>query len=250
MAALLMVLCLLACAWALRQTHACSVQFVVARYNEDLSWLHALGYTKTSPLCGCTHNIVIYNKGRPLTRQEKDALPRSVTAIIDLPNVGRCDHTYLYHITSRWNQLAGVTVFLPGSASDAHKWEKTERVIRQSCMGCASVLDASRVGDVRTVLGDFQLDEWTATNVQNKKLNSESSLAPAAQRPFGAWLDARLPGVKADSVTFLGIFAVSRQDIRRRPLALYQQLLSDLGQHSNPEAGHYQERTWYALFTG
>ena len=64
------------------------VSIVVARYNEDVKWLNEFD----TP----TYKVFLYNKGKPLNANE---LPRNVVQI-DLPNVGREAHTYLYHIVS------------------------------------------------------------------------------------------------------------------------------------------------------
>lgn len=73
-------------------------QLVVARYNEDVSWLESVDLPS-----------VIYNKGR------SDLLfARSDIWIRQLYNVGREAHTYLWHILNNWNNLADTTIFTQG----------------------------------------------------------------------------------------------------------------------------------------
>lgn len=82
-------------------------EIVVSRYNEDISWLN-----EEFP----TEKVTIYNKG------EDNITHQSNWNIIQLPNIGRESHTYLYHIISNYNKLADRTLFLQGNPYD-HKNE-------------------------------------------------------------------------------------------------------------------------------
>jgi len=72
-------------------------EIVVARYNEDLSWLEQLPKDI---------KITIYNKG-------KDDIKYPY---IKLPNIGRESHTYMYHIVENYNNLAEMTIFCQGNS--------------------------------------------------------------------------------------------------------------------------------------
>jgi hypothetical protein len=45
-----------------------------------------------------------------------------------------------------------------------------------------------------------------------------------------------------------GIFAISKKDILQHPISYYETLIKDVDECSNPESGHFFERSWYALF--
>ena len=68
-------------------------EIVIARYQEDISWSNAY-----RDIC------VIYNKESEMSGFERGQ-------VISLNNVGREAHTYLYHIISRWGQIADKTLF-------------------------------------------------------------------------------------------------------------------------------------------
>lgn len=68
-------------------------ELVVARYNEDLSWLFKVNNKK----------ITIYNKGNNINYNN-----------IKLPNIGRESHTYLTHIIKNYDNLADITIFTQG----------------------------------------------------------------------------------------------------------------------------------------
>jgi len=65
---------------------------VIAKYNEDVSWL--------SQIQG-KGNIIVYDKGSG-----------------ELPNIGREAHTYVHHILENYDNLSECTVFLQGKPFD------------------------------------------------------------------------------------------------------------------------------------
>ncbi len=75
-----------------------TTEMVVARYNEDLSWLSDVSDDI---------KIIVYNKGQPDVAQYP---------IITLPNIGRESHTYLHHIITNYDNLADVTIFCQGDS--------------------------------------------------------------------------------------------------------------------------------------
>ena len=212
------------------------VEVVVSRYNEDVTWLEDPTFA--------SHHITCYNKGPKLSN--KIALN-----ILDLPNVGRCDHTYLYHIVKNYDRLADVTVFLPASCLDGSKACNTLQLM-QAVMRTKTTVLQNTFGynrDVREDLYDFTLDDWKASNPSNSALNPEQKLLPSPVRPFGKWFDLNFPRCPPIHVIcYFGIFAVARQHITQHPRSRYEALLSYLDHHSNPEAGHYTERSWGAVF--
>ena len=82
------------------------ISLVVARYKEDVKWLHDFNTPD--------YRILLYNKGELMNKND---LPRNTTQI-SLPNVGRESHTYLYHIISNYDELSPYCVFLQGNPFD------------------------------------------------------------------------------------------------------------------------------------
>jgi hypothetical protein len=78
-------------------------EIVIARYNEDLSWLKKIPKSI---------KITIYNKGV----DNIENLEKLKYNIIKLPNVGRESHTYLYHIINNYDKLADKTIFCQGDS--------------------------------------------------------------------------------------------------------------------------------------
>lgn len=215
------------------------IELIIARYNEDLRW------TLEEPFC--QFRYLVYNKGT------NDAFEKSrVLGVRALPNVGRCDHTYLYHLASRYDQLADIVVFLPGSLHMGNKRDTAVRLLNWiAAHRRAAVVDANRTRDVYELFRDFTIDEWGASDPQNRALNAETRIEPARLRPFGRWFCHHFgsrPGNRVPLWWNRGLFSVSKWDVLKRPRELYWQLVDATGQHSNPETAHYMERAWGALF--
>lgn len=73
-----------------------SVEVCVAKYNENIGWTKNL-----------KQKVTIYDKSN-------NPLPGS----IPLENIGRESHTFLYHIFTRYETLADITIFLQGNPFD------------------------------------------------------------------------------------------------------------------------------------
>lgn len=145
------------------------VEVVVSRFSEDIKPL--LGFIhKKHP----TWTVVVYNKNSTnlsdeLLAIEKRKLPHlhalvrkhQLFKVVDLPNVGRESHTFLYHITQSLDNLAMVTVFLPGSCMNSDKMHHTEVLLGKVDKSKTSVLKGSWYApDVRSQLKSFCINAW------------------------------------------------------------------------------------------
>lgn len=216
------------------------VNIVVSRYNEELDFLFL-------PPFSSYEKITCYNKG---VRDPISGYPPNCE-VIDLPNVGRCDHTYLHHIISNYDNLDDITIFLPASCTYGNKIHLTKYVFDRVNRFKTTVLTHKRPIDYLYFTRGFYLNSYQASAGENKSLNPESELLKSPLRPFGKWYDHNFPERKGKPLKYMcytGIFAVSKEDILKNPIEKYKQLISYLDTHSNPEVGHYMERSWGALF--
>ena len=101
---------------------------------------------------------------------------------------------------------------------------------------------------VKNSFHNFQLDNWGCTNVDNLKKNNNSQLKPCLIRPYGRWYEHHFGQVVGNWSTWFGVFSVSKMDILQYSINRYQRLISTVSDHSNPEAGHYMERSWGVVF--
>jgi hypothetical protein len=212
-----------------------TIELVIARYNEDLEWTTKEPFNK--------YKYTVYNKG-----ENENFNKTNVNEIISVDNVGRCDHTYLYHIINNYNDLADIVVFLPGSLDMSNKIDTAERLINNITNLNKAVFLGTYSDDVKEEFYDFKLDEWQASYGLNADINNETKLLKSPTRPFGKWFQKNFGDIKVNYHCYFGIFSIDRRDIIQNPIPYYQFLIKDLETHSNPEAGHYFERSWAAVF--
>jgi hypothetical protein len=198
---------------------ATTVDIVVARYNEDMSWIPSCIPRDATPY--------VYNKGAAVPGKSKV-----------LPNVGREGHTYLHHIVQNYDNLADINVFIQGRIDDhvpnprqaIHDW--IEQAAHQGYTAPKYAVQADYAFRHTTYFGK-QLAE--------------------SQTCFGTWFEQHVHAVFPESGKVIpfyknGLFAVSRYVIQTRPISYYETLLLQLQQHEDPEIGHYLERSWLYVF--
>ena len=212
------------------------VELVVARYNENLNWLNRRPFNN--------YDVSIYNKGP----NDNFTVNNKNIRVTKLSNLGKCDHTYLYHIIKNYDNLSDVTVFLPGSLNMRPKMKKARQILHELDMQKRTVFIGQHMADVKRDLYNFKLDEWKTSSTENFNQNPESKLMLASPRPFGKWYESKFGDIAIQHVSYGGIMAISKAHILQHPKKYYENLIQDLDKSSNPEAGHYFERAWAAVF--
>ncbi len=220
------------------------IKLVVSRFNESIDWFNKKPFDKFKIKC--------YNKGPELQAFSEglklDTKNNSRIDISELPNVGRCDHTYLHFIIENYNNLPDITIFLPGSCLDNEKAAKTKFIIKKTLQTKNTVFLGYKLPDIANNIYDFNLTGYICKNDENRKLNPEVKLKLSPIRPFGAWYRHNFGNIKTNFISFHGIFSVHKSHILSHPKEYYENLIGYLDTHSNPEAGHYFERAWAAIF--
>lgn len=223
------------------------IDLVIARYNENLDWLNEYSDKKFN-------RIFVYNKGKTDVVCPIKPVKGEVT-YEKLENVGRCDHTYIYHIMKNYDDLGDVTFFIKGSVicknrgmqREPEKFKLTLDKIFET--GDSVFLGKRYPPDLAKSIGDIGFNNYVAHCSVNVNSSTKANLHPANPNTFTEWYKARFPNVKGESrVCYAGIFAVSREHIRQRKKEDYKPFLDDLAVDSNPKAGHFMERAWLALF--
>ena len=211
---------------------------VVARYNEDLAW------TREPPFDQFCY--LVYNKG-----PNEDFDKTHVTQVITLPNVGRESHTFLYHIVSQYERLTPLQVFFSGSMNLSHKKAMGKDILKRLLANGgtrAPYVCKHTSQSIRQLFMGFMLSHWTCTDKKNKELNAESLLQPSPLRPYERWYQHHFGDQEAYDHRCAGVFAVDARDILQHPVTRYEKLMEGVSGHSNPEEGHYLERSWAAVF--
>ncbi len=214
-----------------------NVEIVVSRYNEDLQWLNEAPFS--------IYPVICYNKG-----VNEDYEIKNMKKSVKLDNVGRESHTYLYHIINNYENLADITIFLPGSA-DSSEYNKKNRAIRlaNECKTSnTSVIIGIKHNSVKNELYNFSMNAYVSTTPENRKINPEKNLELSKIRPYGKWFESKFKNIDINYIPYSGIIAISREHIIQHPKSYYEELIYELCNSSNPEVGHYFERSWVAIF--
>lgn len=204
-------------------------EVVVARYNEDLSWIK-----KEFP----TEKITVYNKG-------KDDLVLSSNVVIKkLKNIGRESHTYLHHIIENYDKLEGRILFLQGDPFDQERFIFTplnlyKKIKSTNCKfiiakGCTITNTRKQT----RVLSDFTNTKWANTIFRDYDFNEFKNKYIENEEETNSFF-----------YTTLGAnFAVEACQIKARPKKYYQNLIKFLDNIA-PIEGHYLERLWNVIFS-
>jgi hypothetical protein len=214
-----------------------NIDIIVSRFNEDLKWTLESPFNK--------FQYIVYNKGNNDNYEQK-----YVKKHIKIENVGKCDHTYLFHIVSNYDNLANIIVFFPGSLDMIYKKNKAILILNKITQH--NYENAYFVGyyhqSIKESFNTFKLDNYKTLNKNNLLLNNEKKLKKSRIRPYGNWYNYFFGNIQAHWVTFWGIFSIDKKDIIQHPIERYQLLLNTVNNHSNPETGHYIERSWGVIF--
>ncbi len=197
-------------------------QLVISAYRENLDWVAEFANTfKNKP------KLIIYSKHCETSNNNA----------ITLPNIGRCDHTYLYHIVENYDNLPDVILFATGSTNCIPRKKYILHSVIKPRLGSTKF---KCLGKGLICRCDFQLENYLAGD----KRNQENI------RPFGKWFSSRFRDRKPPIVGVCGgVFATTKKAILNVPLETWKSLLDEHCIGDNLEVGHFMERTWYALLT-
>jgi hypothetical protein len=212
-----------------------NIEIIVSRYNEDLEWMMEEPF--------CYFKYTVYNKG-----DNEEFNKSRVNKIINLPNVGFCDHTYLYHIVNNYNTLSNITVFFPGSIDIPYKKKKAIMTLHKIIKHEAPVIFAHKQKNIRQFFANFSIDKWKCSHPKNITSKSSSILAKSPIRPYKNWYTYHFGNRIYNDYIIQGIFSVHKLDIIYNSITHYKSLLETVDKESNPEAAHYMERSWLAIF--
>jgi hypothetical protein len=203
-----------------------SLQVVIAAYKESLNWLQIL-----PSLLYTNYECVVYSKHETNDRYG-----------LHLPNLGRCDQSYVYHIVNHYDTLPDILVFATGSTFDL----RHKRAIFMNHIIPQLGGDFECIGACRPAWRTFQRKRYGAKCAANGKKRIPT--VRASQFPFGKWCKEFLPHIRQPRLFYgYGVFACTKDAILKTPLDTWKRLLKELEMGENLEAGHFMERSWKAI---
>ena len=217
-----------------------NIEIIISRYNEDLKWTLEYPFNIFS--------YTIYNKGINDNFEKKN-----VSKIIKLNNIGKCDHTYLYHIVENYNDLKNIIVFFPGSLDMPIKKQKAIKLLNniiKSNYNNAYFIGKNTNRGISNEFKNFTLNEYVTSYPSNKLITNKNNnkCQKCKIRPYGKWYNFFFGKTIAKWYTYMGIFSIDKKDIIQHSVNRYKILLETVSLSINPEAGHYIERSWGIIF--
>ena len=218
-----------------------TLQIIVARYSEDLSWLPQC-LKMIEEQSGLQCSAIVYDKS-------SKPLPGAVS----LPNTGRESHTYLTHIVRRCSNLADYNLFLQGNPFPHLNPEQSADVSNL----VEKVLDYVRRDTPFGPMAWFKYrcDALGQPHDMRKPENKGRWKGWGRDIPVGAVFQKLF--AMAPPKTFIcrgmtGNFIVSKERILSRTLAFYMKALAIIEADSTDEynTGHAFERLWGQIFSG
>lgn len=199
---------------------------VVARYNEDLSWL------KQVP---STIKIFVYNKGK----DDIFDLPANAE-LFKLPNLGREANTYLYHVTTHYDSLKDFDriIFVQGDPFD-HGGTDINYFINGEPEKNANIIGKCTYVSISEQSKGLDSVQWDETKWKY--------VEPSTQSLLDFFKDPINYNYSSDNdvicVVFGANFAVYTSSILCHDLSYHERVFSRF-QKPNPKEGHYMERCW------
>lgn len=210
-----------------------SYSIVVARYNENIEWLHQV-----------MDHCLIYNKGSPL----------GVTNEIPLQNVGRESHTYLHHIIQNYDTLTDIVVFTQARISD-HRGSNTISYLLKMrdeaiARGKSIPSDIHHKNNYRNYWWGPLFNYDSRFNVSHTIFKTPSCYKDNKIISFQEWFERHVTTPYPDPIAIYpyGLFAIKKENILSRPKSYYESLIKQCDYHINPTEGHFFERSWYYIF--
>ena len=223
------------------------LNIVVARYSEkasDVDWMKQLE----------KGTLFLYEKGEALEEDFVAGFSNCNVIQRHLPNIGRESHTYLTHIVDHWTDLekskddvtlftqAGIRAHISISSTTNEYIQAIAKEAAEKGFSESLARQHPECGPEHQPTPDFRIREWPLRSPLTPNPRDETF-----ERWFERCLKQRFPPQSIYRWSMGAIFAVKNSTILQRGKAYYEALLAELTD-TNPEIGHFFERSWYYIF--
>ena len=239
-----------------------NIHIVVSHCMSPLDWIESFvrGFNIQSIhiITKCGHEVI----GAP-----------AMASVETLPNIGRCDHTYAYFVTTilpkqikPGEEDDSVAIFLKDDISaknfhQAGQWNDFEGLVRLASsdngFGCGVISNGHvEFGPHSFLLSAYHETETLMSFAMNKYGRNIKGYAVDASEflsnytTMGEWWEhlnvaEELPSIVP--VCYGGVFAASVRNINRRKMSIWKTVEKALSRGNNIQEGHYAERSWASL---
>ena len=214
------------------------ISCIITRYNEIIDWIEYI--------INDVDFIYIYNKGPNDILFKNYSPPQEKIKIMKLPNIGRIDHTIVYHILENWDNLEDTIVSLPGSVLMCKMKGAYLSAIRKKI----PVIDqfkgyySPRFRKIGPQF-NYSIDNYQAEGSCNR---NDNQFIKSEYPDFQTWKNALIDDRPMHYLSLRGMFVVNKENIKYIDHKIYENLLTSLSVGDNIENGHFAERIWAHLF--
>lgn len=204
---------------------------IIAYYNENIDWISNINTNYSE--------VYLYNKSGKMLNINPNI------NVIELPNIGRESHTYLYHIINNYSNLPNECIFLQGNPFD-HSIPEEElfKIINNANNSTEKFIYLTKFKLFLEKNQDLTFKEHGFLHGfwQNEH-NLSSSIVKIYNELYPNFIST-LFGQGA-------LFLVNKENIYKNSLEFYKKCLNILLNSENltdPLEGHAFERLWYYIF--
>ena len=207
---------------------------VIARYNENIDWIYKINTN--------LYDIFVYNKGEKLDINLN-------CNIINLDNIGRESHTYLYHIIQNFDKLPEKIIF-----TQAHPFDH----VRNTFIDEINNFNNCHFNffyfskNILCIKYDSNKNKFLEYGILN---DVEWNNYHALNSPIATTMKILFDNFKEENLNFIfgagAIYAVNKELIMKNKKNFYIKCIDILNTSSNlqnPDEGHSFERLWYYIF--
>lgn len=200
-----------------------SFEVVVARYNEDLSWI-----AKEFP----TEKVTVYNKGL-----DDLVLPKNCR-VIKLPNIGRESNSYLHHVITNYDNLSDRILFLQGDPYGHQVHMPLNKYKIFSVTSCKNIVGICISDSLENQSKILSATDWSSSKWDDIVVKNESLVDYANN-----YLDKSYDKEEIIYFQYGAQFAIDRDKILCRSIGDHRKINNTLAA-KHPIEVHYIERLW------
>jgi len=221
------------------------IDYVITRFREYIDWVQYIPENVTK--------IYIYNKG-PDDNLFKSYVPSgdmcNKMIVIKEKNVGRTDHTLVYHILKHWDSLPDILVNLPGTVLMNEKKGKYFAAVNGSLKKLNSNYKGFFAPRFRKVSSSFNysINNYEPESIPNRFGINNVVFVKSEYPDFKHWKESVIDTRPINYISMRSTFAVSRNNILHINKEIYERILESLSVGDNTENAHFVERIWAHLF--
>jgi len=208
--------------------------FVISRYNENLDWVVNIDYN--------IYDVFIYNKGNKLTNSYN-------CKIIELDNIGRESHTYLFHIINNYYKLPEKIIFTQGYPFD-HVQPSFINDVNNFIYNRNNFHYFSK--DILSIKYVKESDNFIETGILNGNMWKNFHQLNSPIKKVMEKLFQNFDYKKLDILFGTGaIYGLNTKLILKHDQQFYLNCIEILNNSLNivnPEEGHIFERLWFYIF--